>query len=194
MMLKYCTQYVSKFGKLSSGHRTGKGQSSFQSQMRAIPKNIQTIPQLYLFHMLARLCSKFFKLGFSNMWTESFQMYKLDLEKAEEPEIKLPKSVGSYKKQRNFLKIYFCFIDYAKAFSKYSMYTYKFLVHILLKPSLKDFEHYLASMWNECNCVVVWTFFGIALLYDWKENWFFFSSCMATAKFSKFAGILNAAL
>ena len=40
----------------------------------------------------------------------------LYLEKAEEPEIKLPKSVGSYKKQRNFLKIYFCFIDYAKAF------------------------------------------------------------------------------
>ena len=42
---------------------------------------------------------------------------------------------------------------------------------ILLKPSLKDFEHYLASMWNECNCVVVWTFFGVALFWDWNENW-----------------------
>ena len=41
----------------------------------------------------------------------------------------------------------------------------------LLKPSLKDSEHYLASMWNECNCVEVWTFIGIALLWDWNENW-----------------------
>ena len=43
-------------------------------------------------------------------------MYKLDLEKVEEPEIKLPTSVGSSKKQENSQKIYFCFIDYAKAF------------------------------------------------------------------------------
>ena len=42
--------------------------------------------------------------------------------------------------------------------------------HILLKPSLKDFEHYLASMWNECNCAVVWTFFGIAFLWNWNET------------------------
>ena len=51
------------------------------------------------------------------MWTENFQMLKLDLEKAEEPEIKLPISVGSLKKQRDFQKnICFCFIDYSKAF------------------------------------------------------------------------------
>ena len=51
------------------------------------------------------------------MWTVNFQMFKLDLEKAEEPEIKLPTSVGSLKKPRDFQKnIYFCFIDYAKAF------------------------------------------------------------------------------
>ena len=44
-------------------------------------------------------------------------MFKLDLEKAEEPEIKLPTSVGSYKKQRQFQKnVYLCFTDYAKAF------------------------------------------------------------------------------
>ena len=41
------------------------------------------------------------------------------------------------------------------AFSKSSLYVWKFLVHLLLKPSLKDFEHYLASMQNECNCAVV---------------------------------------
>ena len=49
-------------------------------------------------------------------------------------------------------------------FSKSNLYIWKFLVHILLKPNLKDFEHYLASMWNECNYVVVSTFFGITLL------------------------------
>ena len=52
------------------------------------------------------------------------------------------------------------------AFSKSSLYIWKFSVHVLLKPSLKDFEHYLASMWNEHNCAVVWTFFGIAFLWD----------------------------
>ena len=57
------------------------------------------------------------------------------------------------------------------AFSKSSLYIWKFLVHVLLKPSLEDFEHYLASMWNEYNFVVVWAFFGIALLWDWNENW-----------------------
>ena len=57
------------------------------------------------------------------------------------------------------------------AFSKPSLHVWKFLVHVLLKPSLKNFEHYLASIWNEHNCMLVWTFFGIALLWDWNENW-----------------------
>ena len=59
----------------------------------------------------------------------------------------------------------------SSTFSKSSLYIWKFFIHILLKPSLKDFEHYFASMWNECNCVVVWTFFGIALLWNCNENW-----------------------
>ena len=105
MLLKYSIQYASKFGKLSSGHRTGKGQFSFQSQRRAMPKNVQTTTQLHSFHMLARQCSKSFKLGFNNTWTKNFQMYRLDLEKAEEPGIKLPTSVGSKKKQENSRKI-----------------------------------------------------------------------------------------
>ena len=50
------------------------------------------------------------------MWTVNFQMFRLDLEKSEEPEIKLPTSVGSLKKQEFQKNIYFCFIDYAKAF------------------------------------------------------------------------------
>ena len=49
-----CTQYASKFGKLSSGHRSGRGQFSFQSQRKAMPKNVQTTTQLHLSHTLAK--------------------------------------------------------------------------------------------------------------------------------------------
>ena len=84
---KCCTQYISKFGKLSSGHRTGKGQFSFQSQRKAMPKNAQKTAQLHSSHTLAKWCLKFSKPGFSNTWTMNFQMLKLALEKAEEPEI-----------------------------------------------------------------------------------------------------------
>ena len=56
--VKCCTQYANKFGKLSSGHRTGKGQFSFQSQRKAMlsemPKNAQTTAQLHLSHTLVK--------------------------------------------------------------------------------------------------------------------------------------------
>ena len=84
MLWKCCTQYATKFGKLSSDHRTGKGQFSFQSQRKAMPKNAQTTAQFHSSYMLVKSCSKFFKPGFSNTWTMNFQMFKLVLEKAEE--------------------------------------------------------------------------------------------------------------
>ena len=62
-------------------------------------------------------------------------------------------------------------ISGSSAFSKSSLYIWKFPVHILLKPGLKDFEHSLASMWDESNCTVVWTFFCTTLLWVWNENW-----------------------
>ena len=62
-------------------------------------------------------------------------------------------------------------ISGSSAFSKTSLNIGKFLVHILLKTILENFEHYFASMWDEGNCVVVWTFFGIAFHWDWNENW-----------------------
>ena len=95
MLLKSFTPYASKLGKLSSGHRTGKGQFSFQFQRRSMPKNVQTTTQLHSFYMLARSCTKFSKLSFNSMYAKDFHMYKLDLEKAEEPYIKLPTSAGS---------------------------------------------------------------------------------------------------
>ena len=104
MLWKRHTQYASKFGKLSSGHRTGQGQFSFQSQRKAIPKNAQTTAQLHSSHTLVNKCSKSSKPGFSDMWTVNFQMFKLVLEKAEEPEIKLPISAGLSKKQETSRK------------------------------------------------------------------------------------------
>ena len=76
---KCCTQYVSKSGKRSSGHRTGKGQFSFQSQRKAVPKNVQTTAQLHSSHMLVKQYSKFSKPAFNNTWTMNFQMFKLVL-------------------------------------------------------------------------------------------------------------------
>ena len=104
MLWKFCTQYASKFGKLNSGHSTGKGQFSFQSQRKAMPKNAQTTTQLHSSHTLVKSCSKFSKQGFNNTWTINFHMFKLDLEKAEEPEIILPTSAGSLKKQESSRK------------------------------------------------------------------------------------------
>ena len=81
-----------------------------------------------------------------------------------------------------FLGLFCCFDDPAdvgnlisgsSAFSKTSFNIWKFMVHVLLKPGLENFEHYFTSVWAECNCAVVWAFFGIAFLWDWSENWFF---------------------
>ena len=79
------------------------------------------------------------------------------------------------------------------AFSKSSLYTWNFFIYILLKSNLKDFEHNLASMWNKHNCMVSWTFFGIAILWDWNEYWPF-PVLWPLLSFSKFSGILSAAL
>ena len=62
-------------------------------------------------------------------------------------------------------------ISGSSAFSKTSLNIWKFKVRVLLKPGLENFEQYFTSAWDECNCAVVWAFFGIALLRDWNENW-----------------------
>ena len=64
-------------------------------------------------------------------------------------------------------------ISGSSAFSKSSLNIWKFTIHILLKPGLENFEHDFTSVWDECNCTVVWAFFGIAFLWDWNENWHF---------------------
>ena len=82
---------------------TGLEKVSFQSLRKAVPmpKNAQTTAQLHSSHTLVKYCPKFSKPGFNNKWTANFLMLKLDLEKAEEPEIKLTTSTGSSKKQES---------------------------------------------------------------------------------------------
>ena len=101
MLWKWWTQYASRFGKLSSGHRTRKGQFSFQSRRKAMPKNAQTTTQLHSSYTLVKWCSKFSKPGFSSTWTVNFQMFKLCLEKAEEQS---HCHTGSLKKQESSRK------------------------------------------------------------------------------------------
>ena len=68
-------------------------------------------------------------------------------------------------------------ISGSSAFSKSNLNIWNLMVHILLKPGLENFEYYFASVWDECNCVIVWTFFGISFLWDWNETNLFQSCC-----------------
>ena len=77
------------------------------------------------------------------MWPENFQMFMLDLEKAEEPEIKLPTSTGSSKKQEFQKNVYFCFIDYAKDFVWITSNCGKFLKRW-------EYQTTLAASWEIC--------------------------------------------
>ena len=88
----------------NSAVATGLEKIGFHSNANAMPKNVQATARLYSFHMLARSCSKFSKTVFNSTGTKNFHMFKLDLEKAEESEIKLPTSVGSLKKQASSRK------------------------------------------------------------------------------------------
>ena len=107
-----CTQYARKSGKLSSGHMIGKGQFSSQFQRQAMPKNVHNCTHLHA----SKIMFKILQARLQQYVNRELQMFNLDLEKAEELEIKLPTYVASSKKQESSKKIYFCFIDYTKAF------------------------------------------------------------------------------
>ena len=117
MLLKCCTRYVSKTGKLGSSHRTGKGQFSFQSQRRIMPKNDQTTEQLCSFHMLVRLCSKSFKIGFSSYVNWKLPDVQTGFRKGRGTRDQIANICWIIEKTREFQKnIYFCSIDYTKVF------------------------------------------------------------------------------
>ena len=102
MLLKCYTQYVRKFGKFSISIGLEKVHSNPKKEQ--CNKNVQTTVQLCSFHVLVRLCLKSFRLGSSSTWTKNFQMYKLCLGKAEEPESQLATFTGSWRKQGNSTK------------------------------------------------------------------------------------------
>ena len=96
--------FASKFGKLSSGHRTEKGQFSFQSQRKAMPKIAQTTTQLHPSHTLVKVMLKILQARLQQYVNHELPDVQAGIEKAEEPEIKLPTSAGSWKKQESSRK------------------------------------------------------------------------------------------
>ena len=92
-----------KLGNFSIGHRTRKGHFSFQYQRKAIPKNVQTTTFALISHA-SKVMLKILPVRLQQYITVNFQMFKLDLKKAEEPEIKLPTSVCPEKKQESSRK------------------------------------------------------------------------------------------
>ena len=118
MLWKCCTQYVSKFGKLSSGHRTGKGPFSFQSQRKAIPKNAQTTAQLHSFDTLVnKVMLKILQARLQQYMNWELPDIQAGFRKGRGTRDQIPNIHWIIKKAREFQKnIYFSFIDYAKAF------------------------------------------------------------------------------
>ena len=140
---KCCTQYARTFGKLSSGHRTGKGQFSFQCQRKSKTKNVQITAQLHSSHTLAKKCSKFSKWDFNSAWTENFLTFKLDLEMAEEPEINV-NIRWIIEKAREFQKNIFCFLTAPKPLTVWITRNYgKFLKEVELPDHLTCFPRNL---------------------------------------------------
>ena len=123
MLWKCCTQYASKFGKLSSGHRTGKGQFSFQSQRKAMPKNAETATQLHSSHLAAAAAQTY--KGMLKILQARLQQYmnhelpdvQAGFRKGRGTRDQIASIWWIIEKATEFQKnIYFCLIDYAKAF------------------------------------------------------------------------------
>ena len=115
MLWKCCAQYFSKFGKLSRGHRTGKGQFSFQSQRKAMPNNAQTTEQLHSSHMPAKKCSKFSKPALQQHMNHELPDVQAGFRKMKRTRGQISYIHWIIKKAKVFQKkIYIYFIDYAK--------------------------------------------------------------------------------
>ena len=99
MLRKCCTWYASKFGKLSSGHRTGKGQFSFQSQRKAMLKNVQNYCTIALISHASKVMLKILQARLQQYMNCELPNVQAGFRKAEEPEIKLTTPAGSQKKQ-----------------------------------------------------------------------------------------------
>ena len=111
MLLKCYTQYVCKFGKLSSGHRTGKGQFSLQFQRRAMPKNVQITIQLHSFHMLAKVMLKIFQARLQLYMYQELSDVQAGFKKGRGTRDQIANIHWLIETARTFQKT-ICFIDY----------------------------------------------------------------------------------
>ena len=120
MLFKCCTQYASKFGKLSSSHRTGKGQFSFQSQRRAMPMNAQTTAQLHSSHkviLASKVTLKILQARLQQYLNWELPYVQFGFKKGRGTRDQIASIHWIIGKAREFQKnIYLCFIDYTKAF------------------------------------------------------------------------------
>ena len=116
MMLWKCyTQYASKFGKLSSGHRTGKGQFSFQSQRKAMPKNVQSTAQIAFVSHASKVMLKILQARLQQYTNHELPDVQAGFRKGRGTRDQIANICWIMEKAREFQKnIYFCFIDYAK--------------------------------------------------------------------------------
>ena len=118
MLWKCCPQYDSKFGKLSSGHGTGKGQFSFQSQRKAMSKNAHTTAQLkLLISHASKVMLKILQARLQQYMNRELPDVQACFRKGRGTRDKIANICWVMKKVREFQKnIYFCFINYAKTF------------------------------------------------------------------------------
>ena len=109
MLLRCCTQYTSKFGKFSSGHRTGRGQFSFQSQIKAMPKNVQTIA---LISHTSKVMLKILQARLQQYMDQELPDVQAGFRKGRGTREQILKICLILEKSRQFQEnIYFCFID-----------------------------------------------------------------------------------
>ena len=114
MLLKCCSLYARKFGKLSSSHQIQKGQ--FHSNPKAMPKNVQLTTHLHSFHMLARSCLKILQARLQHYTNQEIPDVQAGFRKSRGTRDQIANICWVIEKARKFQKnTYFCFIDYTKA-------------------------------------------------------------------------------
>ena len=117
MLWKCCTQYASKFGKLSGGHRTGKGQFSFQSQRKATPKKCSNYCTIAFISHAGKIMLKILQARLQQYMNWELPDVQAGCRKGRGTRDHIPNICWIIEKAREFQRnIYFCFIDYAKAF------------------------------------------------------------------------------
>ena len=117
MLWKCCTQYANKYGKLSSGHRTGKGQVSFQSQRKAMKKECSNYRKIALIKHASKVMLKILQARLQQHMNRELPGVQAGFTKGRGTRDQIANICWIIEKAREFQKnIYFCFIDYAKVF------------------------------------------------------------------------------